>query len=216
MKKIALTALAAVALPLSSIPTLASAEPAPRPQPDHRAGEKLAALLSTDPAAFAAAPSRPSRAVMSSVRVIQPVAVAIRPHEIVKPKPVKPKAKTMKKPAQRVAAKASRTRSGASASAAGGGTSTIASWYNVRPSACWDKRGRHAFPSGLRLWTAHKTLPCGTAVAVTGPSGTMVVRVFDRGPYVAGRSLDLSAAAFRGVCGSTSRGVCRVSWRVAA
>lgn len=42
---------------------------------------------------------------------------------------------------------------------------------------------------------AHRTLPCGTRVAITSPAGrTVVVAVIDRGPYVAGRALDLSSA----------------------
>lgn len=46
---------------------------------------------------------------------------------------------------------------------------------------------------------AHKTLPCGTTVRVldrdTGKSVT--AKVTDRGPYIAGRVVDLSWAAFR-------------------
>lgn len=46
---------------------------------------------------------------------------------------------------------------------------------------------------------AHKTLPCGTQVRVedveTGKS--VVVRVTDRGPYIPGRVVDLSWAAYR-------------------
>lgn len=42
---------------------------------------------------------------------------------------------------------------------------------------------------------AHRTLPCGARVAITSPAGrTVVVPVIDRGPYVAGRALDLSNA----------------------
>jgi len=47
------------------------------------------------------------------------------------------------------------------------------------------------------LTAAHKTLPLGSKVKVTNPSNgkTVVVRINDRGPYVAGRCLDLSKAA---------------------
>ena len=46
------------------------------------------------------------------------------------------------------------------------------------------------------LTVAHKSLPFGTLLRVTAPSGRRVlVRVNDRGPFVAGRQLDLSGAA---------------------
>jgi peptidoglycan lytic transglycosylase len=49
------------------------------------------------------------------------------------------------------------------------------------------------------LTAAHKTLPFNTRVRVTNPANgrSVVVRINDRGPYVAGRCLDLSRAAFR-------------------
>ena len=97
----------------------------------------------------------------------------------------------------------------------GGWSTTRASWYDIEPSACWDKRGRHPFPAGTRRWTAHKTLPCGTIIEIEGPSGTRIrVPILDRGPYVAGRALDLSKAAFAALA-SPSRGVLEVKWRVA-
>jgi hypothetical protein len=42
---------------------------------------------------------------------------------------------------------------------------------------------------------AHPTLPFGTWVTVTGPNGSVSVRINDRGPYVGGRIIDLSRAA---------------------
>ena len=46
---------------------------------------------------------------------------------------------------------------------------------------------------------AHKTLPCGTLVRVvdTATGNSVDARVTDRGPYVAGRVVDLSWGAFR-------------------
>lgn len=42
---------------------------------------------------------------------------------------------------------------------------------------------------------AHRTLPCGTRIRIVSPAGsTLVVAVIDRGPFIAGRSLDLSNA----------------------
>lgn len=50
-----------------------------------------------------------------------------------------------------------------------------------------------------KLTAAHKTLPFGTRVRVTNlDNGKSVdVRINDRGPYVAGRVIDLSPAAAR-------------------
>ena len=45
------------------------------------------------------------------------------------------------------------------------------------------------------MTAAHKTLPCGTKVKVTVNSKSVEVTVNDRGPFVAGRILDLSKAA---------------------
>lgn len=48
------------------------------------------------------------------------------------------------------------------------------------------------------LTAAHRTLPFGTLVRVTTVSGSrsVVVRINDRGPFVRGRVIDLSPAAF--------------------
>lgn len=50
-----------------------------------------------------------------------------------------------------------------------------------------------------KLTAAHKTLPFGTRVRVTNLQNgkSVVVRVNDRGPFVAGRVIDLSPAAAR-------------------
>jgi rare lipoprotein A len=48
------------------------------------------------------------------------------------------------------------------------------------------------------LTAAHKTLPLGTVVRVTrvdGDQESVTVRINDRGPYAAGRVIDLSLAA---------------------
>lgn len=48
------------------------------------------------------------------------------------------------------------------------------------------------------MTTAHRSLPFGTRLRVTNPSNgkSVIVRVNDRGPFVGGRDLDLSYAAF--------------------
>jgi rare lipoprotein A len=62
------------------------------------------------------------------------------------------------------------------------------------------------------LTAAHKTLPFGTRVRVThlGNGRSVEVKINDRGPYVAGRIIDLSKAA-ASVIGMTAQGVARVA-----
>lgn len=69
----------------------------------------------------------------------------------------------------------------------------VASWYGPgfygNRTAC----GQDYTPEILGV--AHRTLPCGTQIRITSPAGrTVVVPVIDRGPFIAGRSLDLSNA----------------------
>jgi rare lipoprotein A len=61
------------------------------------------------------------------------------------------------------------------------------------------------------MTAAHKTLPFGTRVRVTHvASGRSVeVKINDRGPYIAGRIIDLSRAA-AGVIGMTKQGIAKV------
>lgn len=61
------------------------------------------------------------------------------------------------------------------------------------------------------MTAAHKTLPFGTRVRVTNQrnGSSVVVTINDRGPYVAGRIIDLSSAA-AGVIGMKSSGVAPV------
>lgn len=63
--------------------------------------------------------------------------------------------------------------------------------------------------------TAHKTLPLGTKLRVTNPANgkTVDVTVNDRGPYVAGRCLDLTTGAFKAIA-DTRQGVAKVSYEV--
>jgi rare lipoprotein A len=62
--------------------------------------------------------------------------------------------------------------------------------YGGRPTA----NGERASESGLTA--AHKTLPFGTMVRVTNQASgrSVVVRINDRGPFVAGRVIDLTPA----------------------
>jgi hypothetical protein len=68
----------------------------------------------------------------------------------------------------------------------------IASWYGPgfygNRTAC----GQTYTPEIVGV--AHRTLPCGTLVVLEYRGQTMTVPVIDRGPYIAGRTLDLSHA----------------------
>jgi len=67
----------------------------------------------------------------------------------------------------------------------------IASWYHEGSRTANGERYR---PDGLTA--AHRTLPFGTILKVTGPHGRQVlVRINDRGPFIKGRFLDLSRGA---------------------
>lgn len=85
----------------------------------------------------------------------------------------------------------------------------VASWYGKshhgRTTANGEKFDMEA------LTAAHRTLPFGTIVKVTNLSNnrSVTVRINDRGPYVAGRIIDLSARAARDL-GITENGVARV------
>lgn len=61
------------------------------------------------------------------------------------------------------------------------------------------------------LTAAHRTLPFGSLVEVTNPRNgrSVVVRINDRGPFVRGRTIDLSRAAAQQL-GMISRGHARV------
>jgi hypothetical protein len=73
--------------------------------------------------------------------------------------------------------------------------SAVASWYGPgfygRTTAC----GRRLTRSLLGV--AHKTLPCGTEVALRYRGASIIVPVVDRGPYVDGRRWDLTGATAR-------------------
>jgi rare lipoprotein A len=62
---------------------------------------------------------------------------------------------------------------------------------------------------------AHKTLPFNTRVRVTNTKNgkSVVVRINDRGPFIPGRCLDLTPAAFNTIS-STSAGVATVKFEV--
>ena len=92
----------------------------------------------------------------------------------------------------------------------GSGTHGVASFY-------WEPQrvasGGWFNPSAMTA--AHRTLPFGTRVRVTHLSSgrSVEVKINDRGPYIAGRIIDLSKAA-AGVIGMTQQGIARVAVEV--
>lgn len=69
----------------------------------------------------------------------------------------------------------------------------LASWYG--PGFYGNRTACGVTLTPATLGVAHRTLPCGSLVTLTSFAGrTVTVPVVDRGPYVAGRTLDLTAA----------------------
>jgi rare lipoprotein A len=87
-----------------------------------------------------------------------------------------------------------------------------ASWY-----ALTSRTASGEMMNPARLTAAHKTLPFGTKLKVTNPANgkSVVVRINDRGPFIKGRTLDLSKAAAQRI-GLISRGHGKVCWAKSA
>lgn len=74
-----------------------------------------------------------------------------------------------------------------------------ASWYGPRFHG---RRTASGEVYNQEVYTAaHRTLPFGTLVLVTNPASgkSVLVRINDRGPFIAGRGIDLSRAAARAI-----------------
>ena len=84
-----------------------------------------------------------------------------------------------------------------------------ASWYGPGLAGHKTTSGEPYNPNALTA--ASKTLPLGSVVKVTNPENgkSVKVRINDRGPFVPGRSLDLSKRAAERI-GIVHRGVARV------
>lgn len=95
-------------------------------------------------------------------------------------------------------------------SASSGGETCLASFYSDDSAT--------ASGEPFNQWamkTAHKSLPLGTRLRVTNPANgkAVDVTVNDRGPYVAGRCLDLTTGAFQAIA-DTRQGVAKVSYEI--
>ncbi|RJL34683.1 septal ring lytic transglycosylase RlpA family protein [Bailinhaonella thermotolerans] len=98
-------------------------------------------------------------------------------------------------------------------------TTRVLSSGSCQASFYWEGQmtanGERFNPSALTA--AHKTLPFNSRVRVTNPSNgkSVVVRINDRGPFISGRCLDLSRAAFTKI-GDPGAGVMPVKYEVLA
>lgn len=90
-------------------------------------------------------------------------------------------------------------------------TCTLASYYALDGNRT---ANGEIFSSG-RNTAAHPYLPFGTRIRVTNSRNgrSVVVRINDRGPYVASRGLDLSYGAFAKIA-SPSQGIASVCFTV--
>lgn len=84
----------------------------------------------------------------------------------------------------------------------------VASWYSMGHTTA---NGEPYNPDGLTC--AHRTLPFGTKVRVTYRGRSAVCRINDRGPFIRGRSIDLSRGMARAI-GMLNTGVARVDIQV--
>jgi rare lipoprotein A len=84
-----------------------------------------------------------------------------------------------------------------------------ASWYGPGMAGRKTSNGERFDPRGLTA--ASKTIPLGSVIRVTNPQNgkSVKVRINDRGPFVPGRSLDLSRHAAEKI-GIIRKGVARV------
>ena len=89
----------------------------------------------------------------------------------------------------------------------GGGQTMVASYYGAAHAGMPTASGEPFDPAGYTA--AHKTLPMGTLLQVSYAGSSVTVTVNDRGPYAAGRDLDVSQAAAETI-GLTGPGVAPV------
>ena len=88
------------------------------------------------------------------------------------------------------------------------GVAGVASWYGERYRGKPTASGELFNPDALTA--AHRSLPFGTVVRCTYGTNTVTVRINDRGPFVKGRVIDLSRAAFARLC-DVDKGLIKVN-----
>lgn len=88
----------------------------------------------------------------------------------------------------------------------------VVSWYNFDGHATASgKRFSDSDREKAKHVAAHKSLPFGSRLRLTNPDNgrKLEVVVFDRGPFIRGRSLDVAKAAADAL-GFTSKGVAKL------
>lgn len=91
---------------------------------------------------------------------------------------------------------------------------SIASWYGPCPDACGRAACTGQFIHENTWGVAHKTLPCGTKVTICRGRRCVRVRVIDRGPYVSGRTWDITKRPAARIGLTPAVGVSRVRWHL--
>lgn len=128
------------------------------------------------------------------------------------PKRVAPKKKAVREDlgSSMVTAKKADPQTAPAAGGGGGGATCEASMYGTGSMTA----SGEPFDAGA-MTAAHKTLPFGTKLRVTNTDNgdSVVVKVNDRGPFVAGRCLDLTTAAFTKIA-SAGAGVATVHYTI--
>lgn len=84
----------------------------------------------------------------------------------------------------------------------------LASWYG--PGFYGNGTACGQTYSSVIVGVAHRSLPCGTLVTLSYGGATVTVPVIDRGPYIDGRTFDLSAAT-KAALGCPD--LCWLTWR---
>ena len=87
----------------------------------------------------------------------------------------------------------------------------IASWYGEKYRGRTTASGSIFNPDDLTA--AHKTLPFGTRLLVENGPNNVFVTITDRGPFIKGRELDLSRAAFERLA-QKEAGLLQVTYKV--
>jgi rare lipoprotein A (peptidoglycan hydrolase) len=80
---------------------------------------------------------------------------------------------------------------------AGGWSTAVASWYGGSDGLLGNGTACGQTLTTSLMGVAHKSLPCGTRVTFRHAGHTLTVPVVDRGPFVAGRTWDLTVATCR-------------------
>ena len=132
--------------------------------------------------------------VLSALDVALPNQVAVRPRRVITPEPTPtPPPPPTPEPTPVPTPTPVRLVPG------GPGVVVTASWYgpgfygNRLPCWQWLQASGQPIQFLADTWgVAHKTLPCGTMLVLTHGPNTITVPVVDRGPYIAGREIDLS------------------------